>query len=67
MGLKILGAQIFLFGGGGGVKILNLLKFRFSTIIIFVIFWTGVKIHKITLKRIMTISADIFVVLLRCF
>ena len=51
-----------------GVKIFDLSKVEaFPTTIIFVIFWTGEKIHQITLKRSMVILADIYVVLLRYF
>ena len=62
-GLKNLEVQIR--GGGGGFRTSP--KFRFPTIIIFVIFLAGGKIHQITLKRSMVISADIFAVLLRYF
>ena len=56
MGVKILGIHI------QGVKILE--KFRFPTIIIFLIFWTGVKVRQIALKRSVVMSADISAVLL---
>ena len=68
----------FQWGGGGVVKILGYKcrggikkfwtshKFRFPTIIIFICFGPGIKIHQITLKS-MVISADIFVVILRYF
>ena len=47
-----------------GVQIWTSQKFRFLTIIIFVIFWTGGKIHQIALKRSMVILADICAALL---
>ena len=56
MGVKILGIHI------QGVTILE--KFRFPTIIIFLIFWTGVKVRQIALKRSVVMSADISAVLL---
>ena len=37
--------SIFNGGGGGGGKKFGPQKFRFPTIIIFVIFWKGGKIH----------------------
>ena len=61
-GVKIWGYKL-----GGGYKFWTSQKFRFPTIIIFVIFWTEGKIHQIALKRSMVISADIFAVLLRYF
>ena len=57
------------FGGKnlGGYKFWTSQKFRFSTIIIFVMFGNGGKNSLDYLKRSMVISADIFAVLLRYF